>query len=319
MNLSTIDPDCNLCALLQAITPHKKEAVPSPYSRSRWFTAIDLRSGDNASPGYISFNEFWLHRAPKSAQPDRHRVAGRRFSPSTGGPYRATRLVDPLVADLGSLASKFDHCLHHHQHVCDAVERDAVPGLRVINCTTRRLEPATLATRYVALSYVWGTPSSTSTAATPPNGDGDALPATLAKTFEDAMTVALALGIPHLWIDRFCIDQGSASKHAQIGQMDTVFRNAALTIVAAAGADPSFGLPGVSSTPRATQPCCRIGHYLFSRGAVEGDRHLLDASAWNTRAWAYQEYRFSRRRLVFTERYAWFCCGLVAPAYGAAG
>src|SRR5262249_19086739 len=36
--------------------------------------------------------------------------------------------------------------------------------------------------------------------------------------------------------------------------------------------------------------------------------HALGSSTWNTRAWTFQEYQLSRRRLVFTDKQVYFQC-----------
>jgi hypothetical protein len=64
-------------------------------------------------------------------------------------------------------------------------------------------------------------------------------------------------------VDALCIVQDDEqSKHIEMSRMDQIYRNAYLTIIAAAGKDANAGLPGVSSLrPRMTkQPL--IGRYL---------------------------------------------------------
>jgi hypothetical protein len=60
----------------------------------------------------------------------------------------------------------------------------------------------------------------------------------LPDTIEDAITVTRNLGFQYLWIDRYCIDQQNEKEaSAQIRQMDLVYKNAEITIIAAAGKD----------------------------------------------------------------------------------
>lgn len=95
--------------------------------------------------------------------------------------------------------------------------------------------------------YVWG--GSTSSEFTVE------LPSKLPDTIEDAIAITRALELRYLWIDRYCIDQfNSAEKKEQVDQMDLVYSRAYLTAIAAAGEDPSYGLPGVKNRRRKPQP-----------------------------------------------------------------
>lgn len=89
--------------------------------------------------------------------------------------------------------------------------------------------------------------------------------------------------------------------------MDAIYQQAQLTIIAAAGADPDFGLPGVGKRARDVPSCAQIGR----------DNHLVIVdylcqsfcdSIWTTRGWTYQESVFSRRCIIFTEKEILFQC-----------
>lgn len=51
-----------------------------------------------------------------------------------------------------------------------------------------------------------------------------------------------------------CIGQDEADKHYMISQMGQIYSNAFLIIVAAAGADAQYGLPGAGERHRVRQP-----------------------------------------------------------------
>jgi hypothetical protein len=71
------------------------------------------------------------------------------------------------------------------------------------------------------------------------------------KVIEGSLWVALQLGIPYLWVDRYCINQHNAvEKHHLITHMDSIYRGATLTIVASISTEPSQGLSGISGTAR---------------------------------------------------------------------
>jgi hypothetical protein len=88
--------------------------------------------------------------------------------------------------------------------------------------------------------------------------------------------------------------------------MDAIYQGAELTIIAAAGKDENFGLPGVG-TPRTAQPVATIGDHLVI-STMPNPHYTITASKWATRGWTYQEAVLSRRRLVFTETQTYFEC-----------
>ena len=180
---------------------------------------------------------------------------------------------------------------------CVPGSKKAVPRMKLIDCERRRLVTAEPYMRYVALSYVWGT--------TPledyvyPN-----LPGNLPATVEDAIMVTRKLGVRFIWVDRYCIWQGDAvHKKSQVMQMPQIYNQAVATIAASCGVDPSYGLPGVSSRRRISdsQLCGYVGRRAFMSGRIQ-TRHVeeIDMSAWDTRAWTFQEAILSSRVLFFT-------------------
>lgn len=228
-------------------------------------------------------------------------------------------ILDSHSIDFKLLPRWLSLCLNNHDEHCSLETRPGISGLRVINVHTRRLEAAAENVRYTALSYVWGqspkqTPnssldSSTTPAATSPE-DTDKLPDSLPTTIKDAISVTDTLGFDYLWIDRYCVPQDEANakeKHDQINRMDQIYRNAEVTIIAAAGEGPEHGLPGMGSTPRMAQPWARIGkHTLIS--TMMRPSQLVKNSRWSSRAWTYQEGMCSRRRLIFTDEQVFFEC-----------
>ncbi|KAL1633898.1 hypothetical protein SLS58_010888 [Diplodia intermedia] len=224
--------------------------------------------------------------------------------------------VEPRKINFESLKQKLDLCLNKHgSHCAGNGDDEIVPGMYAINCRTRRIEPFNHQQAYVALSYVWGQSGS-------PAPDGIPLmqlPSKVERTIEDAMVATLSMGYVYLWVDKYCIDQGDVDgKMDQIRRMDSIYKNAAFTIVAAVGADADYGLPGVETRFgtrfRVPRLHCRIGNMLvccrsaFRKSADMGmDRYrypqneLLRESKWNTRGWTYQEGLLARRCLVFTD------------------
>jgi len=135
---------------------------------------------------------------------------------------------------------------------------------------------ATEGTEYLALSYVWG-PGLTS-------GDdslsGSFLPDNIPQTISDALVVTRKLQYRYLWIDRYCIAQNSPEeKHTQISLMGSIYRNAEATIVAAAGGDPTHGLPGAGSRSRNGQPTVSVGQQILCSTRPD-PRLVIKRSAW---------------------------------------
>lgn len=80
------------------------------------------------------------------------------------------------------------------------------------------------------------------------------LPGILPSTIKSAIDVAIGLGIPFLWIDRYCVDQDRVEgKHDIIRNMDKIYQGAELTIIASVGETPQAGLPGLYGVSRRPQ------------------------------------------------------------------
>lgn len=196
---------------------------------------------------------------------------------------------------------------------CRKPRRGRVLGMRLIDCETRTVVPAPeRECTYAALSYVWGTSQNTSEGKPMSNSCHGELPADLPNTIADAMLVALRLNIRYLWCDRYCIRQDPRNKeeadekHGQIARMCDIYSGASITIVAAAGDGPDYGLPGVSKR-RQQPPEIRIGcRTLFA--TLPNPKTLIDCSKWSTRGWTFQEGLLARRRLVFTDQQVYYQC-----------
>jgi hypothetical protein len=179
---------------------------------------------------------------------------------------------------------------------------DTLRGLRVIDCSTCKVIPAPRECKYVALSYVWGKPTEGKR-----DGEEEGLK-TPPPIIADAVVATQKLGYQYLWVDRFCIDQENAKeKHYQIRNMDLIYGGATITLIAAAGEDTSFSLPGVGATARPQMPCVRVRGWLL--GTIPPNpQYEVEQSKWSTRGWTYQEALLSPRRLVFTKSQLYFQC-----------
>lgn len=130
----------------------------------------------------------------------------------------------------------------------------------------------------------------------------------------DSVQVSLDLNIKYLWVDKYCINQSDEEDMAiQLRQMDLIYANAQVTIIAAAGDGPHHGLPGVAGTSRKPQPSLRVRDHYIASTLPHGSNIFLK-SKWASRGWTYQESIFSKRRLIFTEEQVFWECNQMHSA-----
>ncbi|KAF2827220.1 HET-domain-containing protein, partial [Ophiobolus disseminans] len=221
---------------------------------------------------------------------------------------------NPRTPDLGLIRTWIKICREKHTKLCSEPDLGllasiiAIPSFRVIDCSRRSIVKPPATFEYAALSYVWGEPSGT-TIDPPCPQPMIVLPEVLPRTIEGAINVAMELGFNYLWVDKYCIDQ-STDQHAllmQLSSMDLIYKGAFVTIVAAAGNDAEFGLPGIGPRHRVGHPTVTINNRTWISGSREMQRSVLN-SKWTTRGWTYQEAHFSRRLLTFTNEQVLFEC-----------
>ncbi|KAK0711809.1 heterokaryon incompatibility protein-domain-containing protein, partial [Lasiosphaeris hirsuta] len=205
-------------------------------------------------------------------------------------------------------------CLADHGALCGedgGQARIAVRGMKVIDCETLMIIPATANTRWVALSYVWrlAVPDIPITNILPPPTEPNSLrlPDLIPALIVDAMTVVKNLGYRYLWVDRYCINQDDKDEvRDQIAQMDRIYRGADFTIIAAGD---SNGLAGVGGNTK--RPNLDVFNFNATTTLYETDPNPIAEirrSPWFTRGWTFQEAILSRRRLFFTNSQALFEC-----------
>jgi hypothetical protein len=211
------------------------------------------------------------------------------------------RLVDTKTVDWDRIRDWIGTCSKDPQHFDCRSMNLTLDGFRVIDCLSRAVVPLPPMAKYAALSYVWGQINSSE-----PLLDGGRLPAVTPMAIEDSMHCATQLGFRYLWVDRYCIDQASPSKHLQIHNMDLIYGCASVTIVNAAGDNSDCGLPGVSIQTRTSQESFVIGGKRFLQIHLSG--RIIHNSAWASRGWTLQEGLLSKVRLVFTRSQVYFQC-----------
>lgn len=175
-----------------------------------------------------------------------------------------------------------DTCVKCHESVCNE-DLLRVLGMNLIDCENMVVVKAEQEMRWLALSYVWG--ENLRAEGHAGYREGSSISLDIPGTVRDAISVTLQLGHRYLWVDEFCIDQNDPNhRHDQIRRMDQIYRGADLTIVAAAGENKRYGLPGVGSTKRKdSKVVCVEDVVVFSNGPDQND--LATQSKWFTRAW----------------------------------
>ncbi|TGJ87753.1 hypothetical protein E0Z10_g1001 [Xylaria hypoxylon] len=272
------------------------------------YTPDDYIMGLTVSVGYHQRPE--KHLKGLSRRNHRHGAQGLLVPAIEQGDkrgYRSSyiaRVIDPKLTDFGLLQQWINKCQTNHtacQQPRGSLDQLGVT-LTVVDCQLNSKVPLAQGEQYLALSYRWGK--------LPECDDPWALSAA-PRTVRDAMALTLRLGHRFLWVDRHCIDQNDeANKAKELAVMDHIYENATLTIVAMAGTDDTYGLPGIGTEPivsRNEQPQANLaGHTLVSLSP-----DILTSvrkSEWSTRAWTFQEALLSRRCLLFTPDQVYFIC-----------
>lgn len=184
--------------------------------------------------------------------------------------------IDPNWINLDVLHIWINQCTYGHDQCMNPLYEGGHPDLLidVVDLNIVRSEDLSKDVRYFALSYVWGggksgelTKSTLESYKIPGAfavGNGDVL---IPKTIRQSMQLVALLGERYLWIDRLCIVQDDETHlHHQISIMASIFHQAYVTIVAAAGWDCDSGFCGIKSVspPRhlASNYADDLGKYL---------------------------------------------------------
>ncbi|OCL11406.1 HET-domain-containing protein, partial [Glonium stellatum] len=184
---------------------------------------------------------------------------------------------------------------------------------RVIDVRRRCLTMLGEREEYIALSYVWGTKNDVMTKKANLEGfsaEGAFSNIVLPRTIRDAIDLTRKLGYLYLWVDSLCIVQDDESvKLHLIANMDNIYANATVTIVAATGFDANAGLSGFEGDLRASTntPLVMIGPEL-QLGVLPHFAAELTESCHATRGWTFQEVCLSPRCVVFLNGSVYFSC-----------
>jgi hypothetical protein len=163
--------------------------------------------------------------------------------------------------------------------------------VRVIDVERRCVSLLPNEVEYVALSYVWGSDRTKHDKLTTANLPVLETPDSLASgqlplTIEDSIECCRRLGQKYLWVDRLCIVQDDTSENmaVQLEQMSTIYNRASFTLIASAGEDASYGLPGISLPRKHTQRIFMFKHFSVVQRPPSLES-LIKKSKWYERGW----------------------------------
>jgi len=182
----------------------------------------------------------------------------------------------------------------------------------LVDVLDQKLVRASSSWRYLTLSYVWGTAflETTTTANRGARGEYGALSKfALPQSISDAILLVSQLGERYLWVDFLCIEQDNpAQKHGQISQMDVIYSQGLLTLVALSPKNADSFLPGVQ---RGTLSPIKAKDFAFGKDIYALYPRLLDyseATVYESRGWTFQERLLSRRCLFLTDYDMYYTC-----------
>ncbi|ATZ54317.1 hypothetical protein BCIN_10g03270 [Botrytis cinerea B05.10] len=312
LEVNEFKPSCTVCNFLHSIRPKNEENEDERsfrLGRSTVGHIFDyMHAYDNVPIFYLvpgdSFN--FGRRRIKSPTSNTFNTV---FGFSNADAYKDGVAIRHLSsnADLSLVRGWIRLCDDNHTNSdFDCLPKVIVPlqGFTVIDCKDGRntLVPGTTSMQYITLSYVWGTEVSDV-----PDRIGR-LPATLPNLIKGVIEVVMALGYRYLWIDRYCVPQtDSGIKSYLLQNMDKIYSQSILTIIAATSKCPNDGLAGITRPRMVVQESLEINSVHLVQW-VSNIQFEIENSVWNTRGWTYQEALLSRRRLVLTETQCYFQC-----------
>ncbi|KAI1322090.1 heterokaryon incompatibility protein-domain-containing protein [Xylariaceae sp. FL0255] len=227
------------------------------------------------------------------------------------GPGRAIMLNSEYI-DMKLMKSWIHRCRYDHGHECETPswfkELNTASPKWLIDVTQGCIVPSELDTSpYLTLSYTWGqveqlrnTVSNLPLLRKPGALTNVGIATDIPDTVSNAIQLTRKLGFKRLWVDSLCITQDDATElQSHLRNMHGIYANSFLTIVAAHGEDANNGLKGLRdiSVPR------NINHEIVSLGCGMTIQNCDAVSglgcSYHQRAWTFQEFVFSKRRLYF--------------------
>lgn len=180
--------------------------------------------------------------------------------------------------------------------------------------SVRLMETKGKAGYWACLSHCWGSKQPLKTTRDPDTLSQHqiAIPwEDMPRTFQDAIVVARALGIPYLWIDSLCIVQDDTDDwQVQSAQMADIYRNSIITIAGSISSGHGQGIFRKAAPAHLDSPISDIvSHRDFDR--IRSRKALVHAATelpLLQRGWVLQERLLSPRVLHFgRDELIWEC------------
>lgn len=230
------------------------------------------------------------------------------------------RVLNEQWVDLNIVRHWMDKCIQQHHSKCqNPFQTKHVPPTWLIDTWDDCLVPGHCSLEFVAISYRWGSSAGLQTdpqvlrevrnpGGLSKSGHARAIPPTLGN----AMRLVQAIGERYLWADAICLTQsGDADMARELDNMAAIYASAKMTLVVTDG-DAMDEIPGLKSIsePRGVQQLCfpwLDGDKIVLRN-IPILQHTSGCSPYFDRGWTFQEWLFSKRRLVFANKQVHWKC-----------
>ncbi|KAI3332232.1 HET-domain-containing protein [Xylariaceae sp. AK1471] len=224
---------------------------------------------------------------------------------TTGACSRLGRVVSPMPIDTEVITSLLAECDTSHQCLLSVSNDDVsrLPTLRAIDVRQMCITYIGPSARYVALSYVWGgVPVPYLLRANKKELMRPfALQAcynTIPLTIQNAIELVHKMNIEYLWVDALCLVQDDREDmDIGINAMSIIYEHAYFSIIAADGLNADSGLPGIRPR-KVNQVTAEVIPGVTLTGSYDAYSYLIEEH-YSSRAWTFQEYQLSRRKLIF--------------------
>lgn len=296
--------------LVQALIENVRENSSTPFTSERSEVYLEHGfEGDVEISALVSgVGRYWRLLVVKEDAVPHH--------PGTG------RILNPDWVDVDMLKKWKQQCLSTHGAKCDnPIKIWPIRPTYLIDVEDKCLVPGKeglVSDAFVALSYRYGRSSGIAIdAATlkrlhkPGALDTPDLKDCLSPIIQHAMHLTSAISERYLWADAICIPQDNEEvRKNELKMMGAIYANAVVTIIATDG-DSQDGLPGLegASEPRQMKQCIIP---FGSEEIILANHDSFDTSGrgndYSNRAWTFQEYLMSKRRIIFkNNELHWHC------------